>query len=104
MKMLHGKKLIMYFKNFQNENQCLLGTQYNCEGFGIYFIAILLIGTKRCKKKKKITKRLGTLVHNPNFNIVAYCAYGKFMRGNKLVLDYCQHIATCFPKVLSRFH
>jgi hypothetical protein len=51
MIMLHGEKLIMYFKNFQNKNQCLLGTQYNCEGFGIYSIVILLIGIKRCQKK-----------------------------------------------------
>jgi hypothetical protein len=93
MKMLHGKKLIMYFKNFQNENQCLLGTRYNCEGFGIYFIAILLIGIKRCKKKEKNYKKVGYPCAQSKLQhcclLCIWQVHAKQQIGTQLLSTYC---------------
>jgi hypothetical protein len=55
-------------------------------------------------KKDKFAERLGTFMCNPNFNTLDYCAYGKLMRTKKLVLNYFEHIATCFPNISLRFH
>jgi len=40
----------------------------------------------------KITKSLGTFIWDPNFNIVYYYAFEKFMQGNKAVFNYSYHI------------
>lgn len=57
----------------------------------------------RCRKNE-FAERLDTFMCNPNFNTLDYCAYGKFMRSKKLVLNYFEHIATCFPNISLRFH
>jgi hypothetical protein len=44
------------------------------------------------QNKEKNIKKLGTFVHDPNFNIVSYCAFRKFMWGNKVVFNYSYHI------------
>jgi hypothetical protein len=44
------------------------------------------------KNKKEFTKSLGTFVQDPNFNIIFYCTFGRFMQGNKVVLNYSYHI------------
>ncbi len=35
------------------------------------------------QNKEEFAKSLGTFVRNPNFNIVSYCVFEKFLRGNK---------------------
>jgi hypothetical protein len=44
------------------------------------------------QKKKEFIKSLGTFVHDPNFNIVYYYAFEKFMQVNKVVLNYSHQI------------
>jgi hypothetical protein len=46
----------------------------------------------KAQNKKKFAKSLGTFIHDPNFNIVSYCALEKFMRRNKVVINYSYHI------------
>jgi hypothetical protein len=60
--------------------------------------------TWNVQKKDKFAERLDTFMCNPNFNTLDYCAYGKFMRSKKLVLNYFEHIATCFHNISLRFH
>jgi hypothetical protein len=39
----------------------------------------------KIQDKKEFVESLRTFVHDPNFNIVSYYAFRKFMRGNKVV-------------------
>jgi hypothetical protein len=41
---------------------------------------------------KKNYKEFGTFVWDPNFNIVSYYAFKKFVEGNKVVLNYSYRI------------
>jgi hypothetical protein len=45
----------------------------------------------KVQNKEKFAKNLGTF-WDPNFNIISYCAFKKFMRGNKMVFNYSYHI------------
>jgi hypothetical protein len=51
----------------------------------------LLDWNKKMQNKKKIVENLGTFVRDPNFNIIFYYTFGRFMRGNKVVLNYSYH-------------
>jgi hypothetical protein len=46
----------------------------------------------KAQNKEEFTESLGTFVRDPNFNIVFYYAFEKFMQGNKVVLNYSYHI------------
>jgi len=44
------------------------------------------------QNKEEFAKSLDTFVCDPNFNIVSYCAFEKFMQGNKVAFYYLYHI------------
>jgi hypothetical protein len=46
----------------------------------------------KTQNKEEFVESLGTFVRDPNFNIVSYYAFKKFMWGNKVVLNYSYHI------------
>jgi len=44
------------------------------------------------QNKEEFTESYGTFIHDPNFNIISYYTFRKFMRRNKMVLYYSYHI------------
>jgi hypothetical protein len=44
------------------------------------------------QNKEEFVENLGTFVWDPDFNTILFCTFGKFMQGNKMVLNYFYHI------------